>query len=146
MKVNSLLSCIVLASLAACAGPGVPYERTVCGKQVVYHPDNLTPCAHGASACTVQAGPAYDVYYSSIDPGIVDHENEHVCGMKHKEPWVPGGTITCISHGEVATCIQSCTIVTEAGNTGWKVGDIMCRIGTGAPVKVNNNHLRELLQ
>jgi hypothetical protein len=110
----------------ACVSPGPIYQASVCGQQVTYHPDDLAPCAHGASACTMQSGAGhYDVHYSTLDPGVMDHEREHVCGMRHREPWV-------------YVAGKSCTVVTEGGNTGWKKGDVMCRVDAGPPVRITD--------
>lgn len=112
--------------LAACVGPGPVYQGTVCGQQVTFHPDDLKPCANGATACTTQRGDkSYAVYYSTLDTGVMDHEKEHVCGMRHKEPWV-------------YVFGKSCTVVTEGGSTGWKKGDVMCRVDAGPPIKITD--------
>ncbi len=117
--------------LAGCVAPGQAYESALCGRQVTYHPDDLKPCARGATGCTLQSGQeAYHVYYSSLDSGVMEHEKEHVCGMRHREPWVPVG-------GKV------CTVVTDGGTTGWKRGDIMCRVDAGPPIKMTDVRLQE---
>jgi len=110
--------------LTACGAPGPLSHALVCGQQVTYHPDDLTPCAHGAAACTQRQGESsYDVHYSTVDTEVVSHENEHVCGMRHREPWVTvSGT--------------ACTEVTEGGATGWKSGDVMCRVNAGPPLRI----------
>jgi hypothetical protein len=122
-----LAALIALAlGVAACVGPGPVYQGAVCGMQVTFHPDDLKPCARGATACTLQQGAsAYQVYYSTLDEGVMDHEKEHVCGMRHREPWV-------------YVAGKTCTVVTEGGNTHWKKGDVMCRVDAGPPVKITD--------
>ena len=110
--------------LTACGAPGPLSHAMVCGQQVTYHPDDLTPCAHGAAACTQRQGESsYDVHYSTVDTEVIGHENEHVCGMQHREPWV-------------SVAGAACTEVTEGGATGWKSGDVMCRVNAGPPLRI----------
>ena len=107
--------------LTACAAPPAPYAGQVCGRAVVYHPDDLSRCIGDASACTEGAR---DIYYSTRETAVLAHEEEHICGMVHREPWValPG---------------KNCTTVTDGGSTSWRAGDVMCRLDAGAPVKVD---------
>lgn len=115
---------LLVLSLSACVSPGAIYQSTVCGHQVTYYPDDLKPCARGSSACTLQLGPnSYDVHYSTLDTSLLDHEREHICGMRHREPW-----INIAGH--------SCTEVTAGGVTGWNKGDVMCRVDSGPPVRI----------
>ena len=115
--------------LAGCVAPGQAYESALCGRQVTYHPDDLKPCARGATGCTLQSGQeAYHVYYSSLDSGVMEHEKEHVCGMRHREPWVNVSG-------------NACTEVLEGGGTAWKKGDIMCRLNAGSPVRITDPNL-----
>ena len=110
--------------LTACGAPGPLSHAMVCGQQVTYHPDDLTPCAHGAAACTQRQGESsYDVHYSTVDTEVIGHENEHVCGMQHREPWV-------------SVSGAACTEVTDGGTTGWKRGDVMCRVNAGPPLRI----------
>jgi len=110
--------------LTGCVAPGPVSQAMVCGHPVTYHPDDLKPCAQGASACSLRQGEsAYHVHYSTVDTGVVSHEIEHVCGMQHREPWVNvSGT--------------ACTEVTDGGATGWKTGDVMCRFNAGPPLRI----------
>ena len=119
-------ACFLALGLTGCVAPGPVYDAMVCGHQVTYHPDDLQPCARGAAACTLRQGAsAYDVHYSTLDTGVIDHENEHVCGMHHREPWVSVAGV-------------SCTEVTEAGASEWKIGDVMCRVDSGPPVRITD--------
>jgi hypothetical protein len=122
---------MLAGSVSACVSPGPVHEETVCGQKVMFHPDDLKPCNGGASACTVRTGTnaSYQIYYSTLDDGVLGHEEEHVCGMRHREPWV-------------AVAGAVCTVVTEGGNTAWKKGDVMCRMNSGPPVKVTDERLR----
>lgn len=115
----------IVALVAACAAaPGPVREAMVCSKTVRFHPDNLTPCAPGATACALRtSSTSYSIYYASFDEAALEHEQEHACGMRHKEPWVFVGG-------------KSCTVVTDPGSTAWKAGDVMCRGDAGPPVKV----------
>lgn len=122
---------VVALSAAACVSPGPTRTASLCGQEVTFHPDNVKPCNGGASACTVRtAGQSgYHVYYSTFDEAVLGHEEEHVCGMRHREPWVSVGG-------------KSCTVVTEGGNTQWKKGDVMCRVDSGPIVKMNDPRVR----
>lgn len=122
---------LLAASVSACVGPGPVREASVCNQKVVYHPDDLKPCARGAAACTVRANAAeaYQVYYSTLDESVLGHEEEHVCGMRHREPWVSVGN-------------RICTVVTEGGSTSWKKGDVMCRVDAGPPIKITDTRIR----
>jgi hypothetical protein len=122
---------MLAASVSACVGPGPIREEMVCGQKVIFHPDDLKPCNGGASACTVKPAieASYHVYYSTLDESVLGHEEEHVCGMRHREPWV---TVA----GKI------CTVVTEGGTTSWRKGDVMCRINAGPPVKINDDRIR----
>jgi hypothetical protein len=120
-------------SLVACMSPGPTRESMVCGQRVTYHPNDLTPCNGGASACALKTSEAsYHIYYTTMDESVLGHEQEHVCGMRHREPWVP-----------VAGKI--CTVVTEGGTTIWKKGDVMCRVDAGPPIKVTDTRLHDLI-
>ncbi|HEY4372159.1 MAG TPA: hypothetical protein VGN52_09560 [Burkholderiales bacterium] len=122
---------MLAASVSACVSPGPIRVSTVCGQKVVYHPDDLKPCHGGASACTVRDGveTQYQIYYSTLDESVLGHEEEHVCGMRHREPWV---TVA----GKI------CTVVTEGGNTPWKKGDVMCRVDAGPPIRITDARIR----
>ena len=126
-----LIVTLLAAGVSACVSPGPVREAMVCGEKVTFHPDDLKPCNGGASACTLKSASAssYHVYYSTIDEAVLGHEEEHVCGMRHREPWV---TVA----GKI------CTVVTEGGHTAWKKGDVMCRIDTGPPVKITDDRVR----
>ena len=117
-------------SLAGCVSPGPVHTGSVCGQTVTFHPDNLKPCNAGASACAVKTSAStYDIYYSTMDETVLGHEQEHVCGMRHREPWV-------MVSGKV------CTVVTEGGNTQWQKGDVMCRVDAGPPIKITDTRIR----
>jgi hypothetical protein len=127
LRTLTVLSLALAAT--ACVSPGPVYQASVCGQQVTYHPDDLKPCRNGASACTVQqGGSSYHVHYSTLDGGVMEHEKEHVCGMRHQEPWV-------------YVAGKSCTVVTEGGNTAWKKGDVMCRVDAGPPVRITDTRI-----
>jgi len=124
---------VLALGVSACVAPGPVHEAMVCGQKVTFHPDDLKPCNSGASACSVlTSGQGYNVYYSTMDQSVLGHEEEHVCGMRHKEPWVSVGG-------------KACTVVTEAGNTAWKKGDVMCRVDSGPPVKITDTRVQALL-
>ena len=125
----AFLATLVL-TVSACVSPGPVREAMVCGKKVTFHPDDLKPCNRGASACAIQTQATYNIHYSTLDESVLGHEEEHVCGMRHREPWVPVG-------GKV------CTVVTDGGTTGWKRGDIMCRVDAGPPIKMTDVRLQE---
>jgi hypothetical protein len=129
--VRLALVAMLAISVSACVGPGPIREEMVCGQKATFHPDDLKPCNGGASACTLKPATeaSYHVYYSTLDESVLGHEEEHVCGMRHREPWV---TVA----GKI------CTVVTEGGNTSWRKGDVMCRINAGPPVKINDDRIR----
>ena len=129
MKAATLLMAL---ALVGCAQAGPTREEMVCGQKVVFHPDDLKPCNGGASACTVKpaAESTYNIYYSTLDESVLSHEEEHVCGMRHREPWV-------MVAGKV------CTMVTDGGSTPWAKGDVMCRINAGPPVKITDARVRQ---
>lgn len=116
---------------SGCTVPGPLRVAEVGGTLTTFHPDDLTACNGGASACTlkVQACPEYQIYYSTIDESALGHEEEHVMGMRHREPWV---TVA----GKV------CTVVTDGGATSWHKGEVMCRIDAGPPVKITDARVR----
>jgi hypothetical protein len=120
-------------ALSACMSPGPVREAMLCGQKVTYHPDDTARCAGNASACTVGGGAnGYNVYYSTADEAVLGHEEEHVCGMRHREPWVAVGG-------------KFCTVVTAGGNTQWKKGDVMCRVDAGPPIKMTDASLQRFL-
>jgi len=126
--------CAAIAVLAlgvsACMSPGPVREAMVCGQKVTFHPNDLKPCNGGASACAVKvSGSDYHIHYSTLDEGVLEHEQEHVCGMRHREPWV-------------YVAGKACTVVTEGGTTGWKKGDVMCRVDAGPPVKITDSRIQ----
>jgi hypothetical protein len=125
---GSRLAVITFLALGvtACVSPGPVREAQLCGQKVSFHPDNLTPCTRGTTACTVQTSTSsYAVHYSTMDEAVLAHEEEHVCGMRHKEPWVP-------------VAGKACTVVTDPGKTAWKKGDVMCRVDAGPPIKITD--------
>lgn len=122
------LAVITLLALGvtACVSAGPVREAMLCGQKVTFHPDDLKPCSRGSTACTVKtSGASYSVHYSTMDEAVLAHEEEHVCGMRHKEPWV-------------TVAGKACTVVTDPGNTAWKKGDVMCRVDAGPPVKITD--------
>ena len=130
----AMLALAALLSAFGCAGPGPTRTAMICGQAVTFHPDDLSACNGGASACTVKpvTSAAFHVYYSTLDESVLSHEEEHVCGMRHREPWV-------MVAGKV------CTVVTDGGNTAWRRGDVMCRINAGPPVKLSDDRVRKFL-
>jgi len=135
MQGSARLAAVAVLALgvSACVSPGPVHVAMVCGQKVTFHPDDLKPCNGGASACSVlTSGQGYNVYYSTMDQSVLGHEEEHVCGMRHKEPWVSVGG-------------KACTVVTEPGNTAWKKGDVMCRVDSGPPVKITDTRVQAFL-
>jgi len=121
---------VVAVGVSACVSPGPVREAMVCGQQVKFHPDDLKPCNGGASACALRAGDGYyHIHYSTMDESVLGHEQEHVCGMRHREPWV-------------SVAGKICTVVTEGGTTMWKKGDVMCRVDAGPPVKITDQRIQ----
>jgi len=125
----SAITCIALGLTACATAPGPVREAMVCGQTVRFHPDNLAPCARGSTACAVKTSSStYSIYYSTMDEAVLGHEQEHACGMRHKEPWV-------------TVAGKACTVVTEPGSTAWKKGDVMCRVDAGPPVKITDTRV-----
>lgn len=100
--------------------PPAPYQEKICGKVATMIPDGQDGCSGtGADGCAAFNGAHWIVRYSTLDPGVLIHEREHLCGMSHKEPWAR---------------LQSglrCTEVTQSGSTDWRPGEIMCRRRSG---------------
>jgi hypothetical protein len=127
---RAALLTLVAATAAACVSPGPTREAMVCGQKVTFHPDDLKPCNGGASACAIKTGEtSYHIHYSTMDESVLGHEQEHVCGMRHREPWV-------FVAGKI------CTVVTEGGSTSWKKGDVMCRVDAGPPIKITDTRIQ----
>lgn len=123
---KAVLFALAMLGGTACAAAPATYAGTVCGFDVVYHPDDIATCDAGAAACTQGSpGSGFNIYYSTRDMTVLGHEREHVCGMRHRKEWVSVGG-------------KNCTVVTEGGKTEWKRGDIMCRVDEGAPIKMND--------
>jgi len=133
-KLFRVVALLLLAmNLSACMAPGPVREAMVCGKKVTFHPNDLKPCNGGASACAIRASESsYHIHYTTMDEAVLEHEQEHVCGMRHREPWVP-----------VAGRI--CTVVTEGGSTQWQKGDVMCRVDAGPPIKITDQRIQTLI-
>lgn len=131
---------VVTVILTGCVSPGPTREAMVCGQHVTYHPDDLKPCDGGSSACTIKraTSSAFNVYYSTADEAAVGHEEEHVCGMRHRQKWVDVRWLTPQGKWIWITC----TVVTEGGRTAWKADDVMCRIDAGTPVKFSDARVR----
>jgi hypothetical protein len=133
MMRHPFLSFALVALCGCVSTPGPITSGTVCGKPVTYHEDDLKPCPAGASACARRVGDRYQVHLSSLDPLMRPHEEEHVCGMRHREPWVP-------AFGQV------CTQVTEGGSTDWREGDVMCRSADGQIRRNTDPRIKAYLQ
>lgn len=125
MGAGRLLRALGLAAAAGLAGcsalnPPAPYEERICGKLATMIPDGQDGCSgSGADGCAAFNGEHWIVRYSTMDPGVLIHEREHLCGMSHKEPWAR---------------LQSglrCTEVTQSGSTEWRPGEMMCRRRSG---------------
>lgn len=121
-----VLCILFLATLlGGCVAPGPITDRMICGEHVYYHPDDLRPCNGGTEGCTRRAPGelSFHIYFLSSESALLGHEEQHICGMRHTEPWV---TVA----GKV------CAVVTEGGDTPWRRGDTMCRVDAGPPIKI----------
>jgi uncharacterized protein YodC (DUF2158 family) len=120
------IRCALLAAVCTLAGcsslalqSSKPFIETVCGKPVMMIADNFAGCSEGSRACAWFDGWRWTIRYPSGDTEAIAHEKEHVCGMRHKEPWTKVESATW------------CTEVTESGDTSWRPGEIICRAPTG---------------
>lgn len=112
----------LVLSLAGCASLNPPPEftETHCGKTVLMLPDRIEACPAGSSGCAWEVGvDAWAITYPPNSASVKEHEIEHVCGMSHRQPWVPVGLL------------RVCTEVTQAGSTAWIPGQVMCRFAGG---------------
>ncbi len=135
MKFSLLLfAAVSAAALASPVWADDSRVEMICGKKVTIYPmsRNLS-CGSDtvAGGCTTPTGPdSYDIHYNAWDHAILEHEKEHPCGMRHTKPWRPVG-------------FGLCAKVLEGGQTQWKAGDIMCRMGSGPPEKMDDARTRE---
>jgi hypothetical protein len=106
-------ACMLFVVLAffGCAQPGPVYVA----QGIEYHPDDLSPCRPHTSGCTV----GKRVYYSTLDPLVLAHEQEHALGgLLHSEPWEQRNGAACAR-------------VIDGGRTQWHAGEWICRTAAG---------------
>ena len=81
------ITAFILSGCSSFAPQGPkPFIETVCGKPVMIA-ENFAGCSEGSRACAWFDGWRWVIRYPSGDTEAIAHENEHVCGMRHKEPW-----------------------------------------------------------
>lgn len=130
---GALCLLLFVCMVGGCVAPGPVRVETIAGHEVRFHPDDLAPCERGASACaTFTSTAGWHIYYSSLDPAVLPHEIDHVRGLRHRE-WV-------VVAGKV------CAVVTEGGETGYKKGDVLCRVDAGPPVVTTNSRIQEYVR
>ena len=96
---------VVICAFSGCASIHTDHDGTVW--------NDLSKCAPHATSCYIND----TAYCSEFDVPACAHEREHKLGMRHTA-WD--------FHGR-----EACAVITDAGQTAWKVGQRICRSERG---------------